>query len=228
METSDILVLGLFGAGAFAVYHFMNTQSITATDSAGDGTPPVTPPVAPTAPQIPYNTGYTGSPGEGYPYYSDPSAYYPAPSPYQSTSPMGIRYNNPGNLRPGGKEAHYSSMNAGITAAMNNVLAYSRTHGLHTVQGIISRWAPPSENNTTAYVNFVAGRLGVGPNQTINTSNPQTMYELLMAIFYYENGGQTPAASAVHSVVWNKLGKTAAIVPGQGWTTAPPGFANPG
>jgi hypothetical protein len=220
METSDILILGLFGAGAFAVYHFMNAQSVPATDTTGSGTTP-----DPTTPQIPYDPNNTGQ--ENYPYYSDPSAYYPAPSPYQSTSPMGMRYNNPGNLRPGGKEAHYSSMNAGITAAMNNVLAYSHIHGLNTVSGIINRWAPPSENNTGAYVNFVAGRLGVGPYQTITVTDPQTMYELLMAIFYYENGGKTPAASAVHSVVWNKLGKTAAIVPGQGWQSQR-GYANPG
>lgn len=216
METSNLLILGLFGAGAFAVYHFM-TQ---ASPSGYAGQDPQS--TTPTTPQVPYDqNGNT-------PYYNDPPAYYPAPSPYQSTSPIGMRYNNPGNLRPGGHEAHYSSMNAGITAAMNNVLAYSHIHGLNTVSGIINRWAPPSENNTQAYVNFVAGRLGVTPYQQITVTDPQTMFELLMAIFYYENGGQTPAASAVHSVVWNKLGKTAAIVPGQGWPPARQGYANPG
>ena len=215
METSDILLLGLFAAGGFALYEFMNSQSAAATSTGT--TPPasgVAPP--PTDPNY-YDPGYGQ---QNTPYYSG-TPNYPVSPPYtgSTSGTLGMRNNNPGNLRPGGHEAHYSSMRAGITAAMNNLIAYRNQHGLSTVAGIISRWAPPSENDTQAYINFVAERLGVSSTQTINVMDPATMYNLLMAIFYYENAGQTPDAATVQSVVSGKLGGANTIM-----KITPPGW----
>jgi hypothetical protein len=39
-----------------------------------------------------------------------------------------------------------------------NLLAYSERHGINSVQQIIARWAPASENNTDAYITTAQGR----------------------------------------------------------------------
>ena len=44
-----------------------------------------------------------------------------------------------------------------------NLLTYQRQHGLDTVKGILNRWAPPSENDTGAYVQTVSRALGLRP-----------------------------------------------------------------
>lgn len=68
-----------------------------------------------------------------------------------------------------------------------NVNDYAR-RGLNTVRGVINRWAPPSENNTGAYVGAVAKRLGVGEDQALNMSDPKVIAGLSAEITRHENG----------------------------------------
>jgi len=195
-----LLGLGALALGGWEVYRLI--QANAAAAGSGDGTMPA--PQSPTYTVPPYS--YVPSPYPTTPPY-DPA---PAPAPGNSTSPLGIRYNNPGNLQPNGIEKRYPTMQAGIAAAMNNVLTYSSRYHLNTVAGIINRWAPPSKNDTQAYIQYVAHHLGVQPNETISVRSPLTMYDLLMAIFAFENGGQTPSAGLVNSVITSKLGSTIA------------------
>ena len=76
----------------------------------------------------------------------------------------------------------------GIRALAKVLLSYFRKYGLNTVHGIIDRWAPPSENNTGAYVNHVATVLGVGIDAPINVEDEQTLEVLVRAIIEHENG----------------------------------------
>ncbi len=76
----------------------------------------------------------------------------------------------------------------GIRALAKVVLSYYRQHGLNTVRGIIDRWAPPSENDTGAYVRQVAMRLSVTPDTRINPEKPDTLAQLVAAIIKHENG----------------------------------------
>ncbi|MGF2651544.1 hypothetical protein ACQUWL_20955 [Serratia marcescens] len=62
--------------------------------------------------------------------------------------------------------------------------------GLNTITGIISRWAPASENNTQAYINSVAQATGVTPDQPVDTTDSRFMVKLLQAIIRHENGVQ--------------------------------------
>lgn len=96
--------------------------------------------------------------------------------------PRGIRNNNPGNIRhganwqglnPNGKEIdHYfcvfQTPVAGIRALAKVLINYKKLYGLNTVRQIISRYAPPNENQTTAYVQSVARQLGVLPDVVID------------------------------------------------------------
>ena len=52
---------------------------------------------------------------------------------------------------------------------------------------MMNRWAPPNENNTTNYANFVAQRMGVDPDAEIDLSaNP----ELAQKMDCYDKNGR--------------------------------------
>jgi hypothetical protein len=103
------------------------------------------------------------------------------------TAPAPVRNNNPGAMMPGGKLAQYPDMQTGLTALDNNLQSYGK-QGVNTVAGVISKWAPPNENNTNAYIQDVSQRLGVKPNQQIDLSNPLQRQALSTAIALHENG----------------------------------------
>ena len=110
----------------------------------------------------------------------------------------GIRNHNPGNIRHGEKweglaseqpDASFccfTSPEFGIRAMARILINYQRRHGLNTVRGIINRWAPPSENDTGAYVDHVAMALGVAPDDDIQVQDH--LDQLLAVIIEHENG----------------------------------------
>jgi hypothetical protein len=114
----------------------------------------------------------------------------------------GIRNNNPGNIRR--SSTHWQGMSStqsdtsfitfdtpehGIRAMTRIILNYQQNHQLNTVDGIVNRWAPPTENNTVAYVNAVARNVGVTPSTPIDLqANPQILSRLVNAIILHENG----------------------------------------
>jgi hypothetical protein len=63
---------------------------------------------------------------------------------------------------------------------------------LNTIDQIVSRWAPPSENNTPAYIQAVAQRVGVSPNQEIDLYDPNIMRRLVNAMSVQEVGRVIP------------------------------------
>lgn len=114
--------------------------------------------------------------------------------------PRGLRNNNPGNIRYGkfaqdqgaiGKDsggfAIFQTAEDGLRALGELLRSYAR-RGLNTVRGVINRWAPPSENDTGAYVGAVAKRLGVGEDQALNMSDPKVIAGLSAEITRHENG----------------------------------------
>ena len=86
------------------------------------------------------------------------------------TQPRGIRNNNPGNIRHGAKWQGLKENSRdldpafcvfknpiyGIRALAKGLLNYKKLYGLNTVRSIISRYAPPNENQTLAYIQSVA------------------------------------------------------------------------
>lgn len=76
----------------------------------------------------------------------------------------------------------------GIRAIARLMLTYSSQYGLKTVRGLIGRWAPPSENNTGAYVAAVASAVGVGADDQIDVDSAAVMAPLVKAIILHENG----------------------------------------
>lgn len=114
----------------------------------------------------------------------------------------GTRNNNPGNIRATGIDwqgatgesggfVTFAGAEWGIRAMARVLKTYVNHHGLTTVAGIVSRWAPPGDDNPTdAYINFVAGRLAVEPDRPIyqgGISHAQ-LIDLIDALIYFENG----------------------------------------
>lgn len=106
-------------------------------------------------------------------------------------APIGIRNNNPGNLRTGegGKFGVYPTMREGIKAAENNLIAYQRKYGINTIKAAIERWAPKEDNNdTNSYINHVSRATGIPKDQPVDFEDKETRKAILLAMFEIENG----------------------------------------
>jgi hypothetical protein len=101
--------------------------------------------------------------------------------------PAPLRNNNPGAMMPGGRLAQYPDMQTGLQAMDANLASYGK-QGVNTLTGVISKWAPPNENNTQAYIQDVAQRLGIKPTQPIDLSNPAVRQLISTGIMLHENG----------------------------------------
>jgi hypothetical protein len=66
-------------------------------------------------------------------------------------------------------------------------MAYENKRGIRTIREAITRWAPPSENNTDAYVSVICRAAGCGPDDPISLTQklPQ-----IIPIIRHENGQQ--------------------------------------
>jgi hypothetical protein len=110
-----------------------------------------------------------------------------APTMAQPKTPAPIRTNNPGALMPGGKLAEYGSMEEGLAALDKNLKGYKRK-GINTLEGVISTWAPPNENDTKAYIAHVARVTGLDPKQSIDLDSPLVRQQLTAGIIQMESG----------------------------------------
>lgn len=98
----------------------------------------------------------------------------------------GYRNNNPLNIRNSkafkweGQISYdsdgfcvFKNLLYGVRAAFALMRSYNHNHKIDTIQGIISRWAPPSENDTANYIKHVASAAGLSPTERIHYRSPQ-------------------------------------------------------
>ena len=100
---------------------------------------------------------------------------------------------NVGNLRPVGQSTGFqqpASYEEGIRALDENLKVYGTKHKINTLRGVISRYAPPSENDTEGYINFIAQRTGLKPDQEIDLTNPAVRHVISGPMILMEKGGQ--------------------------------------
>lgn len=124
--------------------------------------------------------------------------------------PRPVRNHNPGDLEAGDhwqglmpvekltdaqKHERFAVFEApewGFRALVILLKNYKMLYGIDTVQKIVDRFAPPTENNTSAYVHFVADKVGVRPTAQINVAIANVMFQLAKAITQYETGSWEP------------------------------------
>lgn len=113
--------------------------------------------------------------------------------------PRGLRINNPLNIRrepgqvwvgqtvdqPDPGFVSFISPEYGYRAAAHIIMRHY-IGGKTTVAGVISHWAPPTENDTRAYIAKVEERLAMSPGAAL--SLPAQMPQLLHAMTVQEQG----------------------------------------
>ncbi len=110
--------------------------------------------------------------------------------------PLGLRNNNPGNLVTGinwqgligsnGRFCVFENIAWGIRALATD-LRTDINQGQNTIAAIITEFAPPSENNTAAYIAAVAGYTGINPYTQLSADR-NTLKRLVRAIMNVELG----------------------------------------
>lgn len=113
----------------------------------------------------------------------------------------GIDNCNPGNIRlskvfyrgevqPSQDAAfkQFSSMEWGYRAMFVLLDTYARRYGLNTIRGMISRYAPPSENNTEAYIAAICEWTGIAADEMLDTRSRRDMVPIVVAMSRIENG----------------------------------------
>ena len=65
---------------------------------------------------------------------------------------------------------------------------YQKKHKLHTIETMISRYAPAVENHTRAYIEAVSEWSGVPATSHITTTNGDIMVPVVAAMSRVENG----------------------------------------
>lgn len=119
---------------------------------------------------------------------------------HSNCMPKGIELNNPLNIRKSentwkgrvspGRDSQFEEFHDKIwcyRAGFCIMLSYFK-RGLHTIHSIINTWAPPKENNTVAYVQFVSTYVGIGKFEVIDFFNKKLMCKIMSAMVQMEVG----------------------------------------
>ena len=139
--------------------------------------------------------------------------------------PLGIRNNNPLNIRrgktlwkgelpqsppPTGEAGRgpafckFESMEWGIRAAFCLLRTYRDKYKLNCIADIIMRWAPPCENRTAQYIRNVCRWTGIGGMQRLTESD---WPRLVRAMARQETGVELPPALIERAFEIYKRGK---------------------
>lgn len=113
--------------------------------------------------------------------------------------PRSVRNNNPLNIRlsnnkwdgkVNGSDPAFEKFETpvyGFRAAGKILLNYQKLHGLTTIEQMINRFAPPSENETSSYIQHVAAELGVNANHPLQLTE-NTLAKMLHVMSTHESG----------------------------------------
>jgi len=116
-------------------------------------------------------------------------------------SPRNVRNNNPGNIRKSkdawqGKTGNdgafvtFDTPQNGVRALTKLLYNYQKKYNLNTITGIITRWAPPSENDTASYIALVASKTGIGADEEINLKANAALTKKFVKAIIQKEGSQ--------------------------------------
>ena len=122
--------------------------------------------------------------------------------------PRAIRNNNPLNIRRTGRDqwkglsnlqkdtqfCQFETMEQGWRAVFVLLTrTYYHQHGLFTIRGIITRWAPPQDHNDTeAYIRNVSRLTGIQPDEPLGIPSMQPARWLMLgAAMHIQESGIT-------------------------------------
>ena len=109
--------------------------------------------------------------------------------------------NNPGNIRDtdipwvgatGAKNGFevFDTPEHGVRAVGVNLQTYESKYGLKTIEDIITKYAPPSENDTETYIKRVSRWTGIARDAEISMQDHATLLKMVRAILRQEGAGK--------------------------------------
>ena len=120
---------------------------------------------------------------------------------------LGIDNNNPGNIEYDGTDwlglegrgrtgrfCRFKTPAHGIRAMCRVLITYQSKRKaadgsrIDTVAEVVTRWAPPTENDTQSYIKSVRKRAGFEPGEIIDVHDYDDVRPLIEALIYHENG----------------------------------------
>lgn len=133
--------------------------------------------------------------------------------------PSNVKNNNPGNIRinkfnswkgrvpidknTDGNFEQFTEKFWGVRAMTRIVKGWIDKNKANTISGIITKYAPPVENNTSEYIQFVSKETGIDPNTPV-TTDKKTMKAIIMAMGTMESG-KGSITSAEFDTAWKNL-----------------------
>lgn len=119
--------------------------------------------------------------------------------------PRGIRNNNPLNIRKGNNwkgerkvqtdkafeefETLQFGLRAGLKLIRNQISGFNGSRPkFNTIGKLIKVWAPPSENQTLRYIDFVCQAVGKQPFDIIREDDQRLICEIARAMAFVECG----------------------------------------
>lgn len=156
--------------------------------------------------------------------------------------PRGLRDNNPGDLQPppsgtwagtvgmDGPFVIFSDTTWGLRALARDLITNIGTEGYDTITTLITKFAPPSENDTAAYISAVSADTSIDPNDQLGTDQ-DTITSLMRAIVNHELGdasSQQYVPDADIATGYSMAISTAAVIQGAAITAVASFQQNPG
>ena len=123
----------------------------------------------------------------------DPQVLRDSLAPALLNNPGGIRHSpapwdGKSDVQVDPQFVTFDSPQLGIRAMGVNLRTYRDDHGIKTIERIIPRWAPATENRTEAYIRDVVRRTGFRRDEEVDVTDPATLRKLVDAIIVQENG----------------------------------------
>lgn len=131
----------------------------------------------------------------------------------EKTLPRGLRNNNPLNIkkcsswigeRPVQRDKTFEEfidIIFGLRAGFCLLNKYINVAKCNTIEKIISRWAPSTENATQKYIDYVSKRIDIPARQVLNFGEVEIMVKLVQAMCFVECGCEI-SEDLIRSAYW--------------------------
>ncbi len=111
-------------------------------------------------------------------------------------NPLNIEYNEKNkwlglaNPPSDGRFCRFVSADYGVRAAALLLMKYQDRDRINTLQGIIEKWAPATENNVSAYLASVSQQTGIPYQEKIDLHDREVIKPIIAAMALHETGSK--------------------------------------
>lgn len=146
---------------------------------------------------------------------SQPSTMYGGgPTYMQEGGTLGLRQNNPGNIRSGAGFFGETGVGSGYATFQNPLFGgralarllstYKNQYGISNVDSLVDRYAPSGDNSPESrsnYKGFMANKLGISKDDEIDLDDDNTKLAVMKAIVEFENRNQNPYSDQEYNLM---------------------------